>query len=128
MVHNASTTEAINAAANAAGVNADELCASAVARAAATEPLPHSKLMQLTADAVNARNAAAAAFAAESGVLVTEAAPFMGGWSFFAHCVQGGEDKGAAVMAAIRRLGFVAARHEVNDRHNRGATFYAKPE
>jgi hypothetical protein len=112
-ISNASTSEAINA--------------SAVARAAATEPLnPHSKLMQLTADAVNARNAAAAAFAAESGVVTTNAAPFCGGWSFFAHCVRGGEDKGAAVMAAIRRLGFVAARHEVNDRHNRGATFYAK--
>jgi hypothetical protein len=181
MVHNASTSEAINAAANAAGVNADELAnrlavygatnreavgicldsmlptsgsnwfeatkqrslveagreafssqslsASAVARAAATEPLnPHSKLMQLTADAVNARNAAAAAFAAESGVVITNAAPFCGGWSFFAHCVRGGEDKGAAVMAAIRRLGFVPSRHEVNDRLGSGATFYAKPE
>jgi hypothetical protein len=50
----------------------------------------------------------------------------MGGWSFFAQCVTPAGDQGAAVMAAIRRLGFVAARHEVNDRHNRGATFYAK--
>jgi hypothetical protein len=102
------------------------LDAAAVERAAARERLnEHSVLLKLTADAVSARENAAEAFSAESGVWCQNAAPFMGGWSFFAHCGTCG-DQGAAVIAAIRRLGFAPSRHEVNDRHDLGSTFYAK--
>ena len=103
----------------------EALSAPAVVRASATERLhEHTLLQKLTADAVSARAAAAATFAAESGIPCKDAAPFNGGWSFFAFV---GSDyaKGAAVMEGINRLGFVAKRHEVNDRHDRGATFYA---
>ena len=106
-------------------ITSEALSAPAVVRAAATERLhEHTMLQKLTADAVSARSAAAAAFAAESGMKCKDAAPFNGGWSFFAF-VGSDPAKGAAVMAAIRRLGFRAKRHEVNDRHDRGATFYA---
>jgi hypothetical protein len=112
-ISNASTSEAISGAASC--------------RASVTERINEfTYLQKLTADAVSARAAAAEVFAAETGVPCSDAAPWMGGWSFFAHCVGSDGDQGAAVMAAIRRLGFVAARHDVNDRHNRGATFYAK--